>query len=102
MVPAAYFNSRPCVRGDLFPGTSYHRVSIFQFTPLREGRLDGLREVLGITEIFQFTPLREGRLEILQNPESRDVFQFTPLREGRRCIYLQTHRLQKISIHAPA
>ena len=37
------------------------RPFIFQFTPLREGRLYVLTLTLPITQ-FQFTPLREGRL----------------------------------------
>ena len=76
----------------------------FQFTPLREGRLDlvALRKELRISIhapprgatvtgfarlrrlIFQFTPLREGRravVHLLHNQVAQ--FQFTPLREGR-------------------
>ena len=38
-----------------------------------------------VQSLFQFTPLREGRL-ITAEAERNDVeFQFTPLREGRRC-----------------
>ena len=37
------------------------------------------------TWIFQFTPLREGRLICLFNKDSTGLFQFTPLREGRHC-----------------
>ena len=79
----------------------------FQFTPLREGRLDlvALRKELRISIhapprgatvtgfarlrrlIFQFTPLREGRravVHLLHNQVAQ--FQFTPLREGRHYI----------------
>ena len=78
--------------------------SVFQFTPLREGRLMA-GDVVNVTGGFQFTPLREGRPDAhrrqgkhLDNFNSRpcvrgDVvlagrpgcckFQFTPLREGR-------------------
>ena len=34
---------------------------LFQFTPLREGRLDEIESVIRVNQ-FQFTPLREGRL----------------------------------------
>ena len=36
-------------------------------------------------KIFQFTPLREGRLRALKKGCRTSRFQFTPLREGRRC-----------------
>ncbi len=78
---------------------------LFQFTPLREGRLE-LRTAQLKRRQFQFTPLREGRPEppgravstayfnsrpcergdgrtARQGGEHR-LFQFTPLREGRR------------------
>ena len=34
--------------------------------------------------VFQFTPLREGRLSTSGVVQSSQRFQFTPLREGRR------------------
>ena len=37
--PAAYFNSRPCGRGDACRDSENEASSVFQFTPLREGRL---------------------------------------------------------------
>ena len=33
------FNSRPCERGDSYLSTCPHYLMLFQFTPLREGRL---------------------------------------------------------------
>ena len=36
--------------------------------------------------LFQFTPLREGRLTLGEGMDSGDKFQFTPLREGRQQI----------------
>ena len=104
-MPLRYFNSRPCGRGDRrarnhlcyaccisihapaggatisAPRTAHS--TLFQFTPLREGRpvpipnlrtgetisihapAGGATELDGATypiELFQFTPLREGRL----------------------------------------
>ena len=34
--------------------------------------------------VFQFTPLREGRLGVMLPFSSCSLFQFTPLREGRQ------------------
>ena len=52
--------------------------------------------------IFQFTPLREGRLTF-ERAYSRALseFQFTPLREGRRAAMADISAIKKISIHAP-
>ena len=99
-----YFNSRPCGRGDVTKAPRRY-FFLFQFTPLREGRL-GVRSREEIARLFQFTPLREGRRERQKdNYKLRDIsihapaggatnaatgaldlplFQFTPLREGRR------------------
>ena len=46
---------------------------LFQFTPLREGRLDK-SFMLSLTRSFQFTPLREGRLEGRQWPSAADAY----------------------------
>ncbi len=54
------FNSRPCVRGDEAQTRNSFVTLLFQFTPLREGRLVRLCAVAFIM-VFQFTPLREGR-----------------------------------------
>ena len=59
------------------------RPKKFQFTPLREGRLNRPRRVTP-RYTFQFTPLREGRLFFIQRRIPAVQFQFTPLREGRR------------------
>ena len=80
-------------------------VTLFQFTPLREGRL-AVTLISRVCSKFQFTPLREGRPGDWQNdhqgkyfnsrPSARGdpgdlktqksfaLFQFTPLREGRQ------------------
>ena len=55
---------------------------LFQFTPLREGRLETVEDIANELK-FQFTPLREGRLLIPANRAYQPKFQFTPLREGR-------------------
>ena len=96
-------------------------VLLFQFTPLREGRLyqgdqdgqyndfnsrpcvrgDAFTSSLKLLILFQFTPLREGRLAGRDRNIHRDIFQFTPLREGRR-LSLEGLPVLDISIHAPA
>ena len=76
------FNSRPCVRGDEAQTRNSFVTLLFQFTPLREGRLVRLCAVAFIM-VFQFTPLREGRRNALIAVNGDSRFQFTPLREGR-------------------
>ena len=99
-----YFNSRPCVRGDIFGGEGKLPV-VFQFTPLREGR-PAMPLSCPAPSSFQFTPLREGRLlcpagrrqpqdfnsrpcvrgdaDLKEYQAAVEKFQFTPLREGRQ------------------
>ena len=98
-----YFNSRPSARGDAI-GKPTFVMSVFQFTPLREGR-PPMRWRMRSMGQFQFTPLREGRRDGAQVLRLRQIsihapprgatptaaaygarstgFQFTPLREGR-------------------
>ena len=56
-----YFNSRPCERGDVDVYFFFVPNRLFQFTPLREGRLMPLGHGPKSAMLFQFTPLREGR-----------------------------------------
>ena len=75
--------------------------SLFQFTPLREGRR---RQYLRLraASVFQFTPLREGRHFYREAFDNLiDKFQFTPLREGRHGRGAGDGRGVRISIHAP-
>ena len=51
--------------------------------------------------LFQFTPLREGRLEETNDKLNENQFQFTPLREGRQGRTQVRLIRQSISIHAP-
>ncbi len=75
---------------------------IFQFTPLREGRLTPRCAKCTIYG-FQFTPLREGRHVDTSAAVIGVLFQFTPLREGRPISAQEsTENKQRISIHAPA
>ncbi len=57
--------------------------------------------VCGASTLFQFTPLREGRPVTQSTTSRRSVFQFTPLREGRQTAKEQENMAKKISIHAP-
>ena len=102
---ARYFNSRPSARGDTIGKVIEQPGSLFQFTPLREGRPaagvvgagawyfnsrpsargDQAREDNQENQQrFQFTPLREGRPGHRDGDNPLQAFQFTPLREGRR------------------
>ena len=105
--------------GRYFPGCS----PLFQFTPLREGRLVYANALMAFDIEFQFTPLREGRLcekasaklrsyfnsrpsargdrVRLQYRASGSTFQFTPLREGRLEAAEKKISQDGISIHAP-
>ena len=56
--------------------------------------------VCGASTLFQFTPLREGRPVTQSTTSRRSVFQFTPLREGRRQLH-GCGQSPRISIHAP-
>ena len=101
---AVYFNSRPSARGDGCRRSGIIVYTIFQFTPLREGRQaqtvgfqrrwyfnsrpsargDVKNMLMNRTPfLFQFTPLREGRRNAVGAVSYYVIFQFTPLREGR-------------------
>ena len=100
---AFYFNSRPSARGD--DGFAHHcGRSIFQFTPLREGRLRWFCPSLRAQHNFNSRPSARGDhrsewigdfadISIHAPPRGAtcrsrrrsrpSAFQFTPLREGR-------------------
>ena len=79
--------------------TSWKR-SLFQFTPLREGRLTQLCDTWTESE-FQFTPLREGRLEPVHHaPHYEHDFNSRPSARGDGYIG-QGDKSDLISIHAP-
>ena len=59
-------------------------------------------ETASSPSLFQFTPLREGRPRCSQlYCDVLDQFQFTPLREGRRACADSGCWMSSISIHAP-
>ena len=71
------FNSRPSARGDLNP------------PPLRAA-----------APLFQFTPLREGRLLACWRSDAQEYFNSRPSARGDNQ-HQHQHRPQAISIHAP-
>ena len=78
------FNSRPYARGDR-PSCRRSRTgrTVFQFTPLREGRRFAQgRNFLG-TRISIHAPTR-GATQRWHSRSPLGKFQFTPLREGRQ------------------
>ena len=97
------------------------RPSIFQFTPLREGRLraDGFNATFNISIHAPPRGATDARLAGRNRPhhfnsrpsargdvfritsDARDIFQFTPLREGRPDGYAPCEVIFFISIHAP-
>ena len=116
-----YFNSRPSARGDRREVRKPHRGGISIHAPPR-GATSACTSGLVFPHLFQFTPLREGRLgqnagkrrgiyfnsrpsargDITADidPDNNEVFQFTPLREGRRQFVIRW-LFVFISIHAP-
>ena len=96
------FNSRPCERGDRISRSHSRSPTLFQFTPLREGRRRTRAALDALPVEFQFTPLREGR------PRSRHWHAYglpisihAPARGATDSAHPQQLRLH-ISIHAPA
>ena len=100
-----YFNSRPCERGDNAQISTQTAFGIFQFSPLREGRLEKyflypVRRTISILApargattftlfIFQFRhnfnsrPCERGDEPLCLFCVVSEEFQFSPLREGR-------------------
>ena len=67
VLPALYFYSRPCGRGDATQDELDAVVERFLLTPLREGRpING--EPLSSATAFLLTPLREGRQQFSTSP----------------------------------
>ena len=73
---------------------------LFQFTPLREGRLALATCLAGSGHEFQFTPLREGRREAQTVIEAQAISIHAPPRGATSQSTM--HRIMSmISIHAP-
>ena len=95
------FNSRPSARGDscVFSILLFIFVK-FQFTPLREGRPQGVT-FRSLTLNFNSRPSARGDVKRSQPLVMYITFQFTPLREGRQYGATGCERQVAISIHAP-
>ena len=116
----SYFNSRPSARGDM-RRVSPLAASVFQFTPLREGRRRCRRSVcrttyfnsrpsargdpaVSTTELCEKISIHappRGATRVRRPPAYSHTFQFTPLREGRRRKARERIIDGEISIHAP-
>ena len=72
----------------------------FQFTPLREGRLDQSHWDTRLT-VFQFTPLREGRPRIFDTPDNAITISIHAPPRGATTLYRYLMLAYIISIHAP-
>ncbi len=95
-----HFNSRPSARGDADAWREL--VGTYHFNSRPSARGDQRREVRRSARRFQFTPLREGRLDCAERVVCRKQrFQFTPLREGRPARDVRPPDSRRISIHAP-
>ena len=80
---SAYFNSRPSARGDQQCTHTLGLVNLISIHAPPRGAT-ATQSTTSRRSVFQFTPLREGRLPTSITVCLARTFQFTPLREGRR------------------
>ena len=85
-----YFNSRPSARGDKTRKQKKEEKNVISIHAPPRGATKRLKKHIAPT-IFQFTPLREGRRAAARRTVCSGKFQFTPLREGRRPPCISTH-----------
>ncbi len=93
------FNSRPSARGDFADKLRSYRHMISIHAPPRGATRAGLRGV--IPTIFQFTPLREGRLNRSGITAIREHFNSRPSARGDAHSPSRCRQPRRISIHAP-
>ena len=62
----AYFNSRPCERGDVSFSWVYARSTAISIHAPARGATLSIRRIILWPNRFQFTPLREGRHDRIQ------------------------------------
>ena len=86
------FNSRPSARGDISTAKLAMQYGIFQFTPLREGRLHPSEWRYCRQNYFNSRPSARGDAQQRRNHRQPSIFQFTPLREGRQPCLLAQHQ----------
>ena len=78
---APYFNSRPSARGDWDTGSAFNGGSVFQFTPLREGRRRCLPDAPE-SAYFNSRPSARGDAARPVSPASRTHFNSRPSARG--------------------
>ena len=79
---SSVFQSTPLHEGRHRPHSDHPMANGFQSTPLHEGR-PGARATPRSAQLFQSTPLHEGRRHGPWRQPTRKMFQSTPLHEGR-------------------
>ena len=98
----AYFNSRPCERGDCEGRAKGAWALVFQFPPLREGRPLRGSGHWHCRAISIPAPARGATLSCTPGRSRCWRFQFPPLREGRQPVLRCLPQHGIISIPAPA
>ena len=96
------FNSRPCERGDFAMRLLILFSNLFQFTPLREGRLFRWNMLDEELNVSIHAPARGATSPSVPSISRVSKFQFTPLREGRPQRRGGRGISAIVSIHAPA
>ena len=93
------FNSRPSARGDVRRTSSPSRNALFQFTPLREGRL---HDFFGCRVLVYFNsrPSARGDEGLLPHRTDGEDFNSRPSARGD-VVKVPICRTAEISIHAP-
>ena len=84
------FNPRPCARGDFAHRIYLICVSMFQSTPLCEGRPALICPLSGDIKVSIHAPVR-GATSACTTTASKYSFQSTPLCEGRRPFVVSDH-----------
>ena len=95
-----YFNSRPSVRGDFVQNNITMRVTKFQFTPLREGRLNAIALSNGSSD-FNSRPSARGDTSGSQGRLGRCYFNSRPSARGDDYRVIRSGSATVISIPAP-
>ena len=94
-----YFNSRPSARGDFRRTSLLSQPSLFQFTPLREGRPGRTRGVCARSNFNSRPSARGDGIATIRRALASD-FNSRPSARGDGLVP-ENRRTQHISIHAP-
>ena len=98
---ASHFNSRPSARGDITADIDPDNNEVFQFTPLREGRLSKRRKRQHVICISIHAPPRGATAAVVRGRESRHYFNSRPSARGDAFEQMANAIPYIISIHAP-